>query len=335
MNILFLIGNGFDVNLGMHTSYADFYKYYVNKISPSKNVEALKENIARYKDTNKWSDLEKGLGLYTTEVKSVGELREAYFDINDELKDYLKGQLSTLPLADVKLSEKIKKDLALPGRYFSQRQQKEIENFISSTSNTHDSINIITFNYTDTIEKILEVGNRNISLELSKKNPNGYRRLLHTINHIHGTLDDSELIMGVNDISQILKEEFRDDNRVLDILVKPTTTLNRGDLMDDNCENLINNADLICLFGLSIGETDNKWWTSIAQHMKNSSARIIYYGYTKDKMLHSQDRWEKEREYKNILVEKFMMQDLDSDNITNRIYVLFNSKMFKKENKVE
>lgn len=330
MNILFLIGNGFDVNLGMHTSYADFYEYYVNKKSPSMNVEVLKKNIAQYKDTNKWSDLEKGLGLYTSDVKSISELNEVYFDINDELKNYLKEQLSTIPLADVKLAEKIKKDLASPGRYFNQRQQKEIEQFISSTSNIHDAVNVITFNYTNTLEKILEVGNRSISLELFKKNPNGYKRILHTINHIHGTLDDSELIMGVNDISQILNENFRNEDRVLDILVKPTTTLNRGDLMDDNCESLINNADLICLFGLSMGESDNKWWSSIARRMKGSYARIIYYGYTKDKMPHSQDRWEKEREYKSVLIEKFLMQNMDPDNISNRIYVLFNSKMFGK-----
>lgn len=331
MNILFLIGNGFDVNLGMRTSYADFYEYYVNKKSPSMNVEVLKKNIAQYKDTNKWSDLEKGLGLYTLEVKSISELREVYFDINDELRYYLREQLSTIPLADVKFADKIKKDLASPGRYFNQRQQKEIEQFISSTSNTNDAVNVITFNYTDTLEKILEVGNRNISLELFRKNPNGYKRILHTINHIHGTLDDSELIMGVNDISQILKEDFRNEDRVLDVLVKPTTTLNRGDMMDDNCENLINSADLICLFGLSLGETDNKWWASISQRMKDSYTRIIYYGYTKDQMPHSQDRWEKEREYKNVLIDKFQMQNMDPDGISNRIYVLFNSKMFRKE----
>ena len=330
MNILYLIGNGFDVNLGMKTSYADFYKYYIGKSSPSANIDALKTNIAQYKDTNKWSDLEKGLGLYTEQVKTASDLREVYFDINDELKYYLKDQVSTIALADLKLAEKLKSDLANPGKYFAQRYQKEIENFISPTSYAHDVINIITFNYTDTIEKILEVGNRSISLELSKKNPNGYKRILHTINHIHGTLDDSELIMGVNDISQISKEEFRNDDRVLDMLVKPTTTLNRGDLMDDNCISIINNANLICIFGLSLGETDNKWWSAIAQHMKDTSTRIIYYGYTKEKMLHSQDRWEKEREYKNILTEKFMTQKTDPDNLSNRIYVLFNSNMFGK-----
>jgi len=331
MNILYLIGNGFDVNLGMHTSYADFYEYYISKPSPSTNINALKENIDQYKETNKWSDLEKGLGLYTTKLNTVSDLREVYFDINDELKSYLKNQISTVALPDIKLAEKLKKDLANPGRYFAQRQQREINNFISPSSSTNDAINIITFNYTDTIEKILEVGNRNISLELSRKNSNVYKRVLHTINHIHGTLDDSELIMGVNDISQISKEEFRNDDQVLDMLVKPTTTLNRGDLMDDNCISLISSADLICIFGLSLGETDNKWWEAIAQHMKDTSTRLIYYGYTRDEMPHSQDRWLKEREYKSILAEKFMMQNMNSDILSNRIYVRFNSKMFGKE----
>ena len=30
MNITYLIGNGFDVNIGLKSSYADFYKSYVN-----------------------------------------------------------------------------------------------------------------------------------------------------------------------------------------------------------------------------------------------------------------------------------------------------------------
>jgi hypothetical protein len=33
MNILFLIGNGFDLNLGMKTRYVDFYNYYISNTS--------------------------------------------------------------------------------------------------------------------------------------------------------------------------------------------------------------------------------------------------------------------------------------------------------------
>ena len=31
MNILYLIGNGFDLNLGLPTRYSDFLEYYFNR----------------------------------------------------------------------------------------------------------------------------------------------------------------------------------------------------------------------------------------------------------------------------------------------------------------
>lgn len=31
MNVTFLLGNGFDLNLGLLTSYKDFYSYYTKK----------------------------------------------------------------------------------------------------------------------------------------------------------------------------------------------------------------------------------------------------------------------------------------------------------------
>jgi len=31
MNIIYIIGNGFDINLGLKTRYVDFYKWYVDR----------------------------------------------------------------------------------------------------------------------------------------------------------------------------------------------------------------------------------------------------------------------------------------------------------------
>ena len=58
MNILFFIGNGFDINLGMKTRYSDFYKYYKDIESKSNVIQKLKEEIAE-RIVN-WSDLELG-----------------------------------------------------------------------------------------------------------------------------------------------------------------------------------------------------------------------------------------------------------------------------------
>ena len=62
MNILFLIGNGFDLNLGMKTNYNDFYKYYASKQSSSDLIQKLKKEIDG--NIENWSDLELALGKY-------------------------------------------------------------------------------------------------------------------------------------------------------------------------------------------------------------------------------------------------------------------------------
>ncbi len=60
MNILFLIGNGFDINIGLKSKYIDFYKYYNSIKSDNEIITALKESLS-INDEN-WSDLETALG---------------------------------------------------------------------------------------------------------------------------------------------------------------------------------------------------------------------------------------------------------------------------------
>ena len=52
MNIVYLIGNGFDINLGLNTRYCDFYKYYLeSQQSDNSNphIKTLKKSLKRIK----------------------------------------------------------------------------------------------------------------------------------------------------------------------------------------------------------------------------------------------------------------------------------------------
>ena len=72
MNITYIIGNGFDVNLGLKTRYQDFYDYYQNQPSPSEEVKQLKAHIDRNKEN--WADLELALGEYTSNLRIPTQL---------------------------------------------------------------------------------------------------------------------------------------------------------------------------------------------------------------------------------------------------------------------
>lgn len=47
MQILYIIGNGFDLNLGLKTSYKDFYDHYKSVDSSKNSINNLKKNISR------------------------------------------------------------------------------------------------------------------------------------------------------------------------------------------------------------------------------------------------------------------------------------------------
>ena len=329
MNIVFLIGNGFDINLGMKTSYANFYDWYLKESVPeSDNIERLKKNIAVYKDRNLWADLEEGIGKYVANVKTIEELREIYFNLNDKLKEYLQKQELSNKYINADCAARLRKDLMNPHEYFKPRFRQQIEEFMNPEVVINDTVHIISFNYTDTIERILFNDKIKFPIDLGVKNSRGSRRILYSVNHIHGTLEDTELILGVNDISQVLNEKFSTDASALAMLVKPETTMNRGDLIDDKCEKLLRQADMFCLFGLSLGVTDNKWWRILTERFLGSDAHIIYFGHTNKELIHSHDIWDMENDYRKMLLEKFSVKGSNLIELSKRIHVTVNSLMF-------
>lgn len=56
MNITLIIGNGFDLNLGLPTSYSHFYPYYLLEQTERIIQKELEENLSD------WADLEMQLG---------------------------------------------------------------------------------------------------------------------------------------------------------------------------------------------------------------------------------------------------------------------------------
>lgn len=82
MNITFLIGNGFDINLGLNTRYSDFYPFFLDKAS--------KDNMIRQwlsADVSLWADLEERLGQNLEKV--VESEKEKFCDDKAELDGLL------------------------------------------------------------------------------------------------------------------------------------------------------------------------------------------------------------------------------------------------------
>ena len=91
LSVLFILGNGFDLNLGMKTSYTDVYNQYVQTESKSDVIKKFKEELNTNKTNkqSKWSDFELGMAKYARTLSSENELIECVWDFKGHMVEHL------------------------------------------------------------------------------------------------------------------------------------------------------------------------------------------------------------------------------------------------------
>ena len=78
MNITYLIGNGFDISIGLHTKYEQFYRHLTKKNKFNKDDFDITRNIMNSIENGDdlWSDFELGLGNYVERIKNSERLEQ-------------------------------------------------------------------------------------------------------------------------------------------------------------------------------------------------------------------------------------------------------------------
>lgn len=92
MNVTFLIGNGFDLRMGLRSSFRDFEEYYITIDDNDPAIGMFKRNIT--KNMELWADFEKSLGSYTSEYSDLGQdiFQRALDDVSAKLIQYLETE---------------------------------------------------------------------------------------------------------------------------------------------------------------------------------------------------------------------------------------------------
>jgi hypothetical protein len=320
MNIVYIIGNGFDMNLKLNTNYKSFYKYYKTIEAKTELIKNLKEDISS--GITDWSDLELAFGAYTVKLEDIKQFDEVYEDIVDNLGDYLIAEESKLDTTKIDLPKFIE-NLGLPEHTLTDEDIQELRSFKRPWTNVDWKINIITLNYTRVIEKIFEdrTSNRPIGSH------HHHQIILKNLQHIHG-FTDKRTILGVNDISQIAKKDFHENEEILEALIKTKCNRVQRHNVDRKCEAYISEANLICIFGSSLGDTDNYWWQVIGEQLKRDARIIIFKKGAEIKERFGQKNARTRREVKKVFLDKTNLSEEEKKKFENNIYVGVNTKMF-------
>ena len=283
MNVTFLIGNGFDLNAGLETTYSAFLKHYVTLESDSDVLKYFKESIL--KDANMWSNAEMAFGAATQQFKADLYTAEDFCicheDFCIQLAKYLQEQEQRLHYTALK--DTIAKGFA-KGLLGYKKGFREAEAAVISASENAFSggyhFQFISFNYTAVVGMCHQFLKERFPL-LGKRS---HGNLLHDntcekLMYVHGTVD-RDMVLGVNDIGQIADTSLFEnyDDEYINELIKQKTNEANEQNMDRKVLEVLKASDLIYIYGMSIGETDKLWWERICTLMaqKNNLHLIIH-----------------------------------------------------------
>lgn len=333
MQITYLVGNGFDLSLGIQTSYSAFYKYYLQQGNNKEHIKALKENIKKDIEDKKenWSDFETGMGNYTKNftIETVNDFFECYDDAQSNMINYLKSQESMFDF-DAIPNEVIEECQSGLYKFYQELNPAEIRLFdgIYHDNRLSDSkVSFISFNYTSALDKCIE----KLPTALASWTASNGRRTLNInkkVIHAHGTTFKYPVI-GVNDESQIGNKDLLQIPRFKETMIKPVSVSATGEFWHEEANNYINSSNIICILGMSLGDTDAQWWKKLSSWLyNNKNRRLVIYWHTNNildtlsirKRLAEMDK----------VKEKFLsfsdLDDKQKNSIIDRIHIVINTE---------
>lgn len=172
MSNILILGNGFDLDLGLNTRYSDFAgsdewrKYSSEKSNLFKYLDAQKE-------IERWFDLESELFSYANpkvnRIRTLDADKLFFYQLHEGLKIYLRNQQKT----EINVKS-----------YAAELLKAVVHNDLFH--------NIYSFNYTD-----VNIFAKQIGVALNSK-----------CTYIHGNLSDNSIILGVNDKRLVPNYDF-------------------------------------------------------------------------------------------------------------------------------
>ena len=281
MNVTFMIGNGFDINLGLATRYTDFIEVY-RKIQSHDDlaIQKFKKEIID-RNLPLWSNAELAFGQQTSFISdsfTVEDYSKCHSDFCRALANYLREEQKKLVLNKENaqsLAENFSKAVNNLNIGFRTMQSESIQSLIAGYNEL--MFHFIDFNYTNTLDIICSETNKSIGWGSHKNCKNVMGRLVH----VHGTVD-KDMVLGVNDEMQIANLEcFKsyDEYYLAQLIKSQTDSINEENTYKQALQ-ILNSSDLIYVYGMSLGETDKFWWDNLCKLLiRKGTLRVVLHSY--------------------------------------------------------
>lgn len=287
--VLWIIGNGFDNNLGLETGYRSFLlKKYFASGTANKYRDELVKRLGGFDPNSQsdlWSDLESLLGEATKFYEDDVDLfHDTFEDIQRQLVEYVAQEEKRLPAEFSPAAiEEFRKSLCTFSRRLAPLDQAEAAPAVNPDENVW--VSAITLNYTHSFDSLWTSTVKDGELLTISPGSLAPRHFYpDKIFHLHGTVNSvgagDSVIFGVSDQSQFSSALLPKDPDFAESWVK--SERNSGLLRNDKNRqmiDLVKSADSFCIYGCSLGLSDAYIWKEVGKKLVGSSARLYIFDY--------------------------------------------------------
>lgn len=309
MNITFLIGNGFDLRLGMDTRFTDMYEGYIVQDSASDAIrtfkDILKADAPNYKT---WGDFEMAMAQKAKEFKD----EESFIEC---LRDFKLYMVSHIENEQTQFNQRISAHRDFKGycvdeavssieKFYIGLRPNVINEFLRLGVRDNPKYSFISFNYTTVFDSLLG---------FFKQEPI----------HIHGKLG-SDIVLGADNFDQVKDIPYKTSRRFNRAFIKPEFNKSYDNARLENAGSIIDSSDIICIYGMSLGESDLSWTKRLKDWLlSHKNNHLIYFVYDESKF--NKSNWDaiidEEEDRIATLLERICDSSEEMDKIFNQIHI--------------
>lgn len=283
--IVLILGNGFDLDLGLKTSYKDFWESeFCPKDYPAPLIRHLNTRWSNSRDAVKWYDLENELLSYAihgdkSDVVSIHERnyiqsnsdytlqnRISYYGGDDMMSSLVeKGYMKIDKDFVYKVTIPHKEDYSQTSNWRDRKALRLIKDglckYLSALQLPRNASSTIAFQ----VLAFLDEEARKASLvnvytfNYTRVQLNGKAPDYAQVHYLHGKCDDGKVIIGTRD-DQNLNENYDFFQKSFDPAFNPPA------LVED-----LKDADEVVIFGHSIGENDRQYFKAFFKQQTDYS----------------------------------------------------------------
>lgn len=320
--VTFLIGNGFDLSFGVHSQYRDIYKEYSGTQTSSEPfVENFKEEIQH------WSNFEMDLAKFAAKCSTEAQIVACLRDFKQFTEDYLIKEQDTALYDRMRYPKDMQKVLAgfaiSLEKFYTNNYPNITTKIESILSNEQIDYHFITFNYTTVLDFLIA----NVKNYLLKG-------IISSAIHIHGKLQEN-VTFGIDNEQQLPELQYSLTGRGRRALIKPVFNSEFDKQRMERAQEIIKKSDVLCIYGLSLGDSDLMWRKAICDWMVDNPLHHVFlyiYEASSKKLSQADERMDYEEYLKENIFKSWGIESRYICPFSSQLHIPVSKNIFDFQN---